>query len=145
MNEAPVPQRPWIVSLLVILTFVGTAYYYLFLVFEMMGFEFAKQDVATPALYLGILCVSQAVKAFGAWKIWNLEKMGFYLYASLEFVTAILSILVAKIHIDDAAMRNVSSYGSFDPTMSIYVTLGVSLLVSVFFISAFASYLSRMK
>ena len=137
--------RPVLVTVLAIFTIVGTVFTFGYAGLTELLPELKANNVPLPA-WINVLSYILAVgKLVAAILLIRMKRIGFYLYAALEGVSAVLSIIGGKIGVDYMDTGFVNPQLPFDPTIIVMVFVGVGIGLSIAFIGGYAAHLSKMN
>jgi hypothetical protein len=145
VNNPELDQRPTLVSVLAILTIVGTAFYFGYCLLKAAVPEISMQEVELPLWMTISNCVIQLGKLAAAFLLLRMRRIGFFLYAGLETTSAILTMIGGKMTMDYMDSSYVNPSLNFDPKILVLAMLGMSIGLSIAFIGGFAAHLSKMR
>ena len=137
--------RPVLVTILAVLTFVGTGLYFGYQLLVLAIPEIQMEQVEWPVWITATLYVTQIGKTIGAFFLLKMRRMGFFLYTGLEVVSAIMSMIGGKITMDYMDSGYINPAIGFDPKMAALVMLAMGMGISIAFIGGFAAHLSKMR
>jgi hypothetical protein len=139
------PQRPALVTILVVMTFLGTVFYFGALLLARVNPDITLSTIEAPLWISITLVVTQLGKTIAGIMLLGMRRIGFYLYAGLEVVSAIASIMSGKITMDYMESGYVNPDLKFDPAIFVLLLMGMSIGLTILFISGFAAHLGKMR
>lgn len=93
-------KRPGLLTVLCILTFIGSGLGTLFMLLATVGMGALMESIpglgaamAGGTAYFAIATVLAAASLYGAIQMWKLKKMGFFIYAGASVVSIILPLV----------------------------------------------------
>lgn len=143
-NALPKP-RPVLVSLLAILTIVGAIFSFGFAGLQALVPELSRNSVPIPIWLTTIAFVLIAGKLVAAILLLRMRRIGFFMYAGLESLAAILSIIEGKIGMDYLDAGYTLDRLPIDPALLILLSVGFRIGLSILFIGGHAAHLGKMK
>lgn len=145
MDETPNTTRPTLVTILAILTFVGSGAYLGYVALSGLVPELELQSIELPMWITATTIVAQVGKTIAAILLLRMQRLGFYIYAGLEVISAIASIVSGKITMEYMDSTYVNPDLPFDPKFFVLVVMGMSIGLSILFIGGFAAHLGKMR
>lgn len=142
-NTLPKP-RPVLVTILAILTIIGTVLTFGIDGLKELAPELTRYDVPLPIWITVVSYCATVGKLIAAIFLLRMKRMGFYAYAACESVDAILSIIGGKISMEymDAGYSNPNI--PVDPQVLMLFVVGLKVGLSIVFIGGYAAHLSKM-
>ncbi|MEY3441788.1 MAG: hypothetical protein RLZZ519_69 [Bacteroidota bacterium] len=143
-NTLPKP-RPVLVSILAILTILGAVFAFGFAGLQALVPDLSRNEVPLPAWVTIAAFVVIAFKVVAAILLLRMRKMGFYLYAGFETLSALLAIVEGKIGMDYLDSGFALDNLPIDASVLILLTVGIRIGLSILFIGGHAAHLGKMK
>ncbi|MEM0999633.1 MAG: hypothetical protein AAGN35_21425 [Bacteroidota bacterium] len=139
------PQRPAVITVFAILSIIGCALAILgmFISNDLFTQDLTVQPPSPPDWIKYAGGALAIVKLIGAIQMLKMQRLGFYLYAAGEAATAILGIISARIVLD--LLSGFDIPGPVDLRTTLFISTGISLVLSVVFIGVYASQLKNMR
>ncbi len=143
-NTLPRP-RPILVTLLAIMTIIGAVFAFGLAGLKELIPDLGRNDVPLPLWISATGYVMSLGKLVAAIFLLGMRRIGFFLYAAFETISAIMSIIGGKIGMDylDTSFSNPDV--PIDPKVLMMFVVGLGIGLSILFIGGFAAHLSKMK
>jgi hypothetical protein len=145
MEDKTLPKpRPTLVTLLAVITIIGVVFTFGLAGLKELIPELARNDVPLPVWVTATTFLMVLGKLVAAIFLLRMRRIGFFLYATFESISAILSIIGGKIGMDYLDSSFINPDFPIDPKVMMLLVVGFGIGLSILFIGGHASHLSKM-